>query len=1526
MLKKFCILVTVIACVIGIVGCAWGGVSLSAFPDPAFREYLKRCDSGWIEYDAHGFEIRDASGNVIYFGKDNGILDDKEIEHITCLEIDELGINSLKGIEHLTALTKLYCHNNQLTELDVSGCTALTILGCDGNLLTELDVSHNIALEQLSCMYMGYKGKDRLKKLNVSNCTALTYLNCSCNHLEKLDASDCSALTNLDCHYNKLMNLNVSGCSALRELICYHNQLTELDLSKNTLLGLSSAEYVPQIFREMNCSSQEKSGLKLKKTSEGYEVHLKDYVSYLENIDDDSIWPKPVSYNKETGIAIFSWPITSLSYKYDTHSSGYCKNVRMSVRITNKFSVSAIESPGYYMICNMTDNSYLDSAGKPIDESAVYWAGNSLKQGIAADGNSRLILCVRTDKPGTVSFSFNDDIGAKLESLSRKELSASDQLATTEINSDIHQVSAVLVAPERFPESKLLEFPYTTFKVHVKFTDEDGEVTENDLELKIEAAPVVLIPDELDANSLLYSGYSNAKKIFGVNDNIGIWRELLKIGFEKERIALLDYNSSTGVKDNVNSLFTVLENTFASYAKDGIVCTKADVVAYGFGGLLVRQFLDESGKDSSSDNNNNWSEISYKQGMIHKIVNIAVPHRGTPVANVMLGDMSVIKNDLPPGIDRLAYRILKYFPGMCTDIYATTPQWKDLAVGSDVVNLPFPANVPMHFIYGDVTYSLDKLENMKNLLFFASGICKIIKAFGSNITKYQDLTDYLEDLDILKEFTRLQGKYLDSFQLLKALAMLDNEVLRVVAEQREIIMDLVKKVIKDFGIPFAEMASDSPTFTGLMQIGDVAMGGAAGLLKTPIDLYFVIQRLIFSGQPHDLFVPKWSAIAAFPEYSTCFPVTPDIFDLWHFKYGEICHQAGVAEFVGYLLKAAPMSEFAVLKESVALPGSRNALPETLKARSTEKSNADREIDFDNFYVSNFDLTIRKSTREVFSNGMTALKFIAKSSVKINSDAKLVIQKDGLDRIFPMFTDDGYTFEAIIVFQSGDEGALTAYGYAPSDKGNLCISNTVEFSYLDMFEDEEPENTPTPPEIKTETLTNAITGQTYSYHLTASGTAPITWTKSGTLPKGLTLNSSGLISGTPTKAGKSSFTVTAKNSYGKASRKFTINVLEPVSITTASLKAGTIGKSYSVTLKAKGSKTITWSAEGLPNGLTMNEKGKISGKPTVYGNFTVKITAGNEAGSVVKSFPLEIKAIAPKLSGTLAKPALNEPYSSALKVTGSEPITWSITGTLPDGLTFDTSTGKISGTPTIYAKSGWKIIITATNDAGKNSKNITLKVNATAPKITAKLPGATAGENYSAKLTATGSEAITFTADLPEYLTLDGNVIAGNIPESIKSFKIKVYASNPVKTVSKTYTIKVSKKKKTTREILKAENDTDIMKNDTALNTEVIADMPVNSEIDADNNSGYVTAVELGEVSCDLPGMYDFNVELPYHISEGSELVYTANSDRPSEDDSIAEFYDDAGNEISVVPENRRITISIWLNPETIYNPVISVKH
>ena len=60
-------------------------------------------------------------------------------------------ISDLTGIEAFTALTTLYCDNNQLRSLDVSKNKALTTLYCGYNQLTSLDVSKNKALTELNC-------------------------------------------------------------------------------------------------------------------------------------------------------------------------------------------------------------------------------------------------------------------------------------------------------------------------------------------------------------------------------------------------------------------------------------------------------------------------------------------------------------------------------------------------------------------------------------------------------------------------------------------------------------------------------------------------------------------------------------------------------------------------------------------------------------------------------------------------------------------------------------------------------------------------------------------------------------------------------------------------------------------------------------------------------------------------------------------------------------------------------------------------------------------------------------------------------------------------------------------------------------------------------------------------------------------------------------------------------------------------------------------------------------------------------
>ncbi|MBR7074375.1 MAG: leucine-rich repeat domain-containing protein, partial [Oscillospiraceae bacterium] len=105
---------------------AAGDVAINAtnFPDANFRSYVSgNCDSNG-----------------------DGKLSAREIAAVTYIGCFNKNIASLKGIEHFTALTELYCYNNQLTALDVSGCTALTKLWCGVNRLTSLDVSKNTAL------------------------------------------------------------------------------------------------------------------------------------------------------------------------------------------------------------------------------------------------------------------------------------------------------------------------------------------------------------------------------------------------------------------------------------------------------------------------------------------------------------------------------------------------------------------------------------------------------------------------------------------------------------------------------------------------------------------------------------------------------------------------------------------------------------------------------------------------------------------------------------------------------------------------------------------------------------------------------------------------------------------------------------------------------------------------------------------------------------------------------------------------------------------------------------------------------------------------------------------------------------------------------------------------------------------------------------------------------------------------------------------------------------------------------------
>jgi large repetitive protein len=155
-------------------------------------------------------------------------------------------------------------------------------------------------------------------------------------------------------------------------------------------------------------------------------------------------------------------------------------------------------------------------------------------------------------------------------------------------------------------------------------------------------------------------------------------------------------------------------------------------------------------------------------------------------------------------------------------------------------------------------------------------------------------------------------------------------------------------------------------------------------------------------------------------------------------------------------------------------------------------------------------------------------------------------------------------------------------------------------------------------VLTTVLPTAAVGTAYSFTSAASGgVAPYTWSvSSGALPAGLSLNAStGVISGKPTTAETSSFTLKATDSDGNVSSSslsITVYGTTIVRITTTSLPAATVGTAFSATLAAtSGTKPYTWSvySGSLPAGLSINSTtGVISGTPTTAGtsNFFIAV--------------------------------------------------------------------------------------------------------------------------------------------------------------------------------------------------------------------------------------------------------------------------------------------------------------------------------
>jgi len=173
------------------------------------------------------------------------------IQNVVELDIPNLGIQDLTGIEDFNSLTALWIEYNNMNSIDISQNIALELLVLDGNPISNIDISNNINLYVFAAPETLLNSIDtsmnvnldildveycNITSLDLSNNSNLTLLVASGNQLTDIDLSSNILLEQVFIYENQLTAINLENHPNLLDLFVDFNFLTELDLSANSLL------------------------------------------------------------------------------------------------------------------------------------------------------------------------------------------------------------------------------------------------------------------------------------------------------------------------------------------------------------------------------------------------------------------------------------------------------------------------------------------------------------------------------------------------------------------------------------------------------------------------------------------------------------------------------------------------------------------------------------------------------------------------------------------------------------------------------------------------------------------------------------------------------------------------------------------------------------------------------------------------------------------------------------------------------------------------------------------------------------------------------------------------------------------------------------------------------------------------------------------------------------------------------------------------------------------------------------------
>lgn len=283
------------------------------------------------------------------------------------------------------------------------------------------------------------------------------------------------------------------------------------------------------------------------------------------------------------------------------------------------------------------------------------------------------------------------------------------------------------------------------------------------------------------------------------------------------------------------------------------------------------------------------------------------------------------------------------------------------------------------------------------------------------------------------------------------------------------------------------------------------------------------------------------------------------------------------------------------------------------------------------------------------------------------------------------------------------------------------------------------------------------------------------------------------------------TVTDENLFDPADTIFRRPLNPPGTFTTLSApvytdstvsSSATVGVFYSDGVSATGATSYSLASGSLPPGISLSSNnGAISGSPSSSGSYSFRVSANNSAGSTLTStLSINVAPPAPVWIDQTINPTAYEdaPYNDGVSASNSP--TYSISGgSLPSGISLSSSTGAITGTPTVPGT--YNFTVRAANATGAITTGLTLEVisGLAPPEFTDDTlnPNLTVGKAYADAVSASDAASYAVVGTIVPGLSL--NTTNGSVtgtPTAQGSFPFSLQAINAAGTATANFNLSV----------------------------------------------------------------------------------------------------------------------------------------